>query len=74
MSRTRMTIAAAAAGTLLLSLGAAASAAPGQCENKTVGRTIHQVDQTAGQVPAAGPIAESVIHNVVEPVACSLPV
>jgi hypothetical protein len=74
MSRTRLAVAAGAAGTLLLSLGATASAAPGQCDNKTVGKAIHQADQTAGKVPVVGPIAEDVIHQGVEPTACRLPV
>jgi hypothetical protein len=74
MSRTRLAVAAGAAGTLLLSLGATASAAPGQCDNKTAGKTLHQVDQTVGQVPGVGPTVGDAIHENVEPTACTLPV
>ena len=74
MSRTRTTLAAAAAGALLLSVGATASAASSPKCSKTVGNAVHEVDQAAGSVPVAGPTAESLVHNVVEPIACSLPV
>lgn len=74
MSRTRATLATAAVGTLLLSFGAAASAASSPKCSKTGGNVVHQVDQAAGAVPVAGPTAESLVHDVVEPVACSLPV
>lgn len=74
MSRTRLAVAAGAAGALLLSLGATASAAPGQCDNKTVGKAVHQVDQAAGKAPVVGPIVGQVVHEGVEPTACRLPV
>lgn len=74
MSRTRTTLAAAATGALLLSLGATASAGgPPKC-SKTVGGVVHAADQTAGGLPVVGSTAESLVHGVVEPVACSLPV
>lgn len=73
MSRTRMTLAAAAAGALVLSAGAVASADPSKCDSKPAGQAVHTVESAVERVPVAGPIAGGVIHDGgVEDTACSI--
>jgi hypothetical protein len=53
----------------LIAVPTAAGADPAQCPDKTVGSTLHEVDQIGESTPAA-PVTELVIHDTLEPIAC----